>query len=152
MAQDSSGPMWQCHYAIDVDVPVSYAWSYMTDVRNWNDPPAEFSLEGPFVDGTRGLTHTPGQPPIWWTIRDVERGRAYTIESGPFLDRAVLRFYWQFDPLSERSARMAQRVELSGENAAAYVDEIKTAFGANLEPGMRRIAQMIERARRTTGT
>jgi hypothetical protein len=35
-------------------------------------------------------------------------------------------------------------LELLGENAATYVDEIKSAFEPNLEPGMRRIAQMME--------
>jgi hypothetical protein len=136
---------WQCHCSIDVDVPVSFAWAYMTEIRNWNDPPAEFTLEGPFIEGTRGITHMPGRPPASWTIRDVEPGRAYTIEGGSFLERAVLLVHWRFDPLSERTSRLTQRMELLGENAAAYVDDVKSAFEPNLEPGMRRIAQSMER-------
>ena len=42
-------------------------------------------------------------------------------------------------------------MELLGENAAAYVDEVKSAFEPNLEPGMRRIAQMMERAKAGAG-
>ena len=138
---------WECQRSVDVEVPVSFAWAYMTDIRNWNDPPAVFDLEGPFVEGTRGTTRMPGRPLAAWTIRDVEPGRAYTIEGGSFFERAVLLFHWRFDPLSERTARLTQRCELLGENAAAYVDEIKSAFEPNLEPGMRRIARTMERHR-----
>lgn len=136
---------WQCQCSIDVDVPVSFAWGYMTDIRNWDDPPAEFSLDGAFIEGTRGMTQMPGRPPVLWTIRDVEPGRAYTIECGSFLEGAVLLVHWRFDPLSERTARLTQRMELLGEKAVAYVDDIKSAFEPNLEPGIRRIAQSMER-------
>jgi hypothetical protein len=140
----SIAPVWECQRSVEVDVPVWFAWAYMTDIRNWNDPPAAFALEGPFVEGTRGTTRMPGQPVASWTIRNVEPGRAYTIESGSSLQRAVLLVHWRFDPLSERTARLTQRMELHGENAGAYVDEIKSLFVPNLEPGMRKIAQRME--------
>ena len=138
-------PAWECQRSVDVNVPVSFAWTYMTDIRNWNDPPAEFALEGAFVEGTRGTTQMHGRTLAFWTIRDVEPGRGYRIESGAFMERAVLLVHWRFDPLSEHTARLTQRMELLGENAAAYADEIKSLFEPNLEPGMRRIAQRMER-------
>ena len=147
----SAAPAWECQRSIDVEVPVSFAWAYMTDIRNWNDPPAEFALEGPFVEGTRGTTQMPGQPLAFWTIRGVDPGRGYTIEGGSFFERAVLLVHWRFDPLSERTARLTQRMELRGENAATYVDEINSAFEPNLEPGMRRIAQTMERRHSEAG-
>jgi len=137
-------PMWECQCSIEVDVPVAFAWAHMTDIRNWNDPPAEFGLEGPFVEGARGTTRMPGQPPIHWTIRDVEPGRAYTIEGDSLLDGAVLLAHWRFDPRSECTATLTQRLELRGEHGAASVDEIKAAFETNLEPGVRRIARTME--------
>ena len=142
----SAAPTWECQRSVDVNVPVSFAWAYMTDIRNWNDPPAEFALEGPFVTGARGTTRMPGQPLAFWAVRDVEPGRGYTIGpvGGSSLERAVLLVHWRFDPLSERTARLTQRMELLGENAAAYVDQIRSAFEPNLEPGMRRIAQTME--------
>jgi Polyketide cyclase / dehydrase and lipid transport len=146
----SVAPAWHCERSIDVDVPVSFAWAHMTDIRNWNDPPAEFALEGPFVTGARGTTRMPGQPLLSWTIRDLEPGREYTIESS-FLERAVLLSHWRFDPLSKRAARLTQRMELLGDNADAYVDAIKSAFEPNLEPGMRKIAQAMERRHREAG-
>jgi hypothetical protein len=137
-------PAWECQRSVDVDVPASFAWAYMTDIRNWDDAPAEFALEGPFVQGTRGTTRLPGQPLMHWTIRHVEPGRGYTIE-GSFLEGAVGLAHWRFDPRSERTARLTQRMELLGENAAAHVDEIRSLFEPNMEPGMRTIAQLMER-------
>jgi hypothetical protein len=142
----NSIPVWECHCSVDAGVPVSFAWQYMTDVRNWSDPPAEFGLEGPFASGSVGWTRMPGQPVHSWTLRDVEPERAYTIGGGSFLEGAVLLVHWRFDPLSERYTRLTQRMELSGENASRYVNDLSAAFEPNLEPGMRRIAKMMERA------
>jgi hypothetical protein len=55
-------PAWECQCSVEVGVPVSFAWAYMTDIRNWNDPTAEFALDGPFVEGARGTTRMPGRP------------------------------------------------------------------------------------------
>jgi hypothetical protein len=141
-----SAPVWECQCSVDVAVPVSFAWHYMTDVRNWSDPPAEFSLEGPFAAGSVGWTRMPGQPALSWTLLDVEPERGYTIGGGSFLAGATLLVHWRFDALDEQSARLTQRLVLSGENAAAYVDDLRAAFEPNLEPGMRRIAKMTEQA------
>jgi hypothetical protein len=140
-------PAWTSQCSVDVDVPVSFAWQFMTDVRNWSDPPAEFTLEGPFAVGTCGTTRMPGQPATSWIIRDVDPGRSYTI-AGALGDDALLLFHWRFDALSDRHCRLTQRLELCGDGAAKFVDIVQSGFEANLEPGMRRIAQMLVGARR----
>ena len=89
---------WECERSVEADVPVSFAWQFMSDLRNWSDPPAEFSLDGPFADGSTGTTRMPGRPPATWTLRDVKPGRAYTIEGGSFLERAQFMVFWRFDP------------------------------------------------------
>ena len=53
----------QLEHSIDVEVSPEFAWSWRTDIRNWDDPPAEFQLEGPFAAGSWGLTILPGQEP-----------------------------------------------------------------------------------------
>ena len=144
----NSEPDWTCQQSVDVDVPVTLAWEFMTDIRNWSDPPAEFALEGPFAPGTRGTTTMPGQPANSWMIRDVDPGRGYTIV-GALDDNASLIVHWQFDAISEGRTRLTQRLDLSGENAPQYVDGVRAAFEPNLEPGMERIGRMmIERAAR----
>ena len=79
---------WECQHSVDVDVPAAFAWQYMTNVGNWSDPPAEFTLDGPFTSGVQGTTRMPGQPPVAWTVRDVDDGRAYTIDGGSLLENA----------------------------------------------------------------
>ena len=127
-------------------MPVSFAWQFMADVRNWSDPPAEFSLDGPFASGTRGATRMPDGQVYAWTLRDVDPEKGYTIEGVGVLERAVMLVHWRFDPLTEQRSRLTQRLELWGENAATYVNDIRSAFEPNLEPGMRHIAGMMERA------
>src|SRR5262249_35830022 len=96
IAENSFGPVWTCQRSVDVDVAASFAWHYMADVRNWNDPPAEFTLDGPFAAGGRGTTSMPGRPPVYWTIATVDPGRAYTIQTA-LSDGASMRFIWQFE-------------------------------------------------------
>jgi hypothetical protein len=140
-----NAPAWECQRSVEADVSVSFAWQYMTNVSNWSDPPAEFELDGPFAAGSRGTTRMPGQPPNTWMIRDVDSGRAYTLEGGSFLDGAVLLCHWRFDPVSNSRTRLTQRLELWGENAATYIDGIRSGFEPNLEPGMKNIAEAMAR-------
>jgi hypothetical protein len=136
-----------CQHSVDAEVPVTFAWAFMTDVRNWSDPPAEFTLDGPFAAGTRGTTRMPDQPPNAWLIGAVDPGHAYTIEGDSFLENATLIVHWQFDALSEHRSRLTQRMELRGANAARYTENIRAAFEPNFEPGMQRLARlMAERA------
>ncbi len=143
----STEAAWICERSVDVDVPASFAWHYMTEVRNWNDPPAEFSLEGPFTAGARGTTHMPGRPAIHWTIESIDPGRAYTIRSS-LSDRVWMRFHWEFEPLSDRATKVTQRLELCGDDAADYINQVRVGFEPNLEPGMQRIGRMMLEAAR----
>jgi len=138
----TSNAVWVCERSVDAEVPASFAWQYMTDVRNWNDPPAEFVLDGPFVVGGRGTTRMPGQADRGWTIADVTPDRGYTLRTA-VAEHVFILFHWHFDPVTDQRTRLTQRVELYGENAAEYISDIQFAFEPNLEPGMRRIAAMM---------
>jgi Polyketide cyclase / dehydrase and lipid transport len=135
-------PVWDCQRSVDVDVPVAFAWQYMTDVANWSDPPAEFTLEGPFAAGTPGTTRMPGRPDRDWTIQDVTPGHAYTVHAW-LAERVFILFHWLFDPLPDQRTRLTQRLELCGENAAAHINDIQSTFEPHLEPGMQRIARLM---------
>jgi hypothetical protein len=124
----------------------------MSTVANWSDPPAEFAIHGPFAAGTTGSTRMPGQPPTSWLIREVDSGRAYTIEAASFPDETQLLFHWRFDELSEHRTRLTQRIELLGKNAFAYADRIREAFEPNLEPGLQRIAEKMAQAASRAGS
>jgi hypothetical protein len=131
-------------HSIEVEVPLEFAWNHRTNIANWNDPPAQFALDGPFARGTHGTTLIPGQPPIHWTIAEVAPLQSFVIEMQ--LDRAELGFEWRFQALSERRTRITQRINLSGDNAVAYREQIDTAFSRNLPDGMKKIVAELTAA------
>jgi hypothetical protein len=137
-------------YSVESDVSPKFAWGYWTDVRNWADPPARFTLEGPFSAGSKGVTVIPGQDPIHWTIEAIEPGRFARITIQ--LDRAVFSFEWWFEALSDRRTKLTQRIAVTGENAEAYA-EGQAAFRENLPAGMKRMAAAMAQAEaaRSTG-
>jgi hypothetical protein len=125
-------------HSVEADVSTAFAWKFWTDVKNWDDPPAQFALDGPFAEGSPGTTVLPGQPPLRWCVRRIRFGRSATIEMQ--LDRATLGFEWHFDAVSDHRTKLTQRLVLSGENALAYREQVRSAFGPNLPGGMMRIA------------
>jgi len=137
----------ELEHSVDADVSPSFAWNWRTDVRNWDDPPAQFQLEGPFDTGSRGTTLFPGQEPVHWRIGAVRPETSFTIEIP--LDRAVLSFEWRFDALPDCRTRITQRIVLSGDNAAAYAARIRAGFGSTLADGMKRIADAMASAARS---
>jgi hypothetical protein len=116
----------------------------MTNVANWDDPPAKFELHGPFTIGSSGTTRMPGQEPLLWHIRRVSPMQAYTLEMA--LDQATMSFEWRFDRLTDGHTRLTQHIVLKGENAAQYVAQVQSAFTVSLVPGMNKIAAAMERA------
>jgi hypothetical protein len=141
-----SDAAWRVEYSIASIATPAFAWTYMSDVSNWDDPPAQFRLEGAFASGARGSTEVPGQPARHWELRDVRANESYAIEFS--LDRATLSFAWRFGGLPDGGTRLTQQIALQGENAPAYLADVRQALESNLAPGMSRIADAIDRAYR----
>jgi hypothetical protein len=132
---------WEITHSVETDASLAFAWRYWTNIANWDDPPAEFELDGPFAAGLRGRTRLPGQQPLHWLIREVSPPNAATIEMS--LDGATLSFEWQFVGLANGRTRLTQRIVLKGEKADLYLSQVKAAFAANLPDGMNRIARAM---------
>jgi hypothetical protein len=135
---------YQLEHAIEVQVNRTFAWNWRTDVRNWDDPPAQFRLEGPFVEGTWGTTLLPGQEPVRWQIRELRPEQSFVLEMP--LDGATLSFEWRFEIVSDRRTRVTQRIVLTGDNSAAFATQVQAGFEPNLASGMQRIATAMEAA------
>jgi hypothetical protein len=118
--QELSDTAWETRHSVEVQADVDFAWRYWTDVKNWDDPPARFEFVDPFVEGARGLTRIPGQPPIEWYLRNVKPGATATIEIPA--DKAAMSFEWTFESAGEGRTRLTQRIVLRGENAENYLD------------------------------
>lgn len=100
--QSDSGILWQLEHSVEADVTPEFAWTYRTDIVNWNDPPAKFVLDGPFSAGSRGITLLPEQEPLHWISREVQPPKSFVIEMQ--LDGAMLTFEWCFEPLWNESS------------------------------------------------
>ena len=135
---------WEITHSVDANASPAFAWNYMTNVANWDDPPAKFELDGPFKFGSSGMTRMPGQEPLHWHIRSVSLMEAYTLEMA--LDRAALSFEWRFDGLNGGRTRLTQHIVLKGENAAVYEAQMQSAFTLSLAAGMNKIAAAMEQA------
>ena len=132
-------------YSVEADVTPAFAWQFRTDVANWNDPPAQFALAGPFEAGSCGTTLLPGQPPLHWQITEVRPGESFITVLA--LDQATLAFEWRFDELPDHRTKLTQEIVLSGDNAPAYVAQVEAGLGANLAAGMKRIAAEMAAAK-----
>ena len=137
-------------HSIEADVSPAFAWAFRTDITTWSDPPATFQLDGPFAEGTRGLTLMPGQEPLAWWIRDVRHGHSFAIELP--LDRATLRFEWHLGALSERRTKLTHRVILAGHNMETYRTQVEAGFGANLAAGLEKSVEAMVAAENTSRT
>jgi len=135
---------WQIEHSVETSASPDFAWTFMSNVANWDDPPAQFVLDGPFANGSRGATQMPGQPPRHWVLRDVVPMKCYTIEFP--LEGAVMYFNWRFAALDSGRTLLTQRVILEGENPAPYLPVVQETFAASLKPGMERIAASIDAA------
>jgi hypothetical protein len=135
--------MWEKVHAEETNVRLDFAWGYWTDVANWDDPPAQFELHGPFAAGSRGLTRIPGQGSIHWIIRELTPGQAATIQIP--LEGATLTLEWKFTALAEGRTRLTQRVVLRGQKADTYLEQAKM-YAANLPGGMKKIAAAMASA------
>jgi hypothetical protein len=89
---------FQLEESVEVEVSPLFAWSWRTDIKNWDDPPGQFQLDGPFASGSWGTTLLPGREPLRWHTRDVRPGTSFVIDMP--LDRVVLSFQWLFDAVS----------------------------------------------------
>jgi hypothetical protein len=136
--------VYEVEHSVEASVRPKFAWDWRTDVKNWDDPPAQFQLDGPFAAGSWGTTRLPGQEPLRWQIRDIQPGKSFVIDMQ--IDRATLSFEWRFDAVSDCQTRLSQRIVLAGHNAAAYAPHVQAAFGANLPDGMSRIAAAMASA------
>ena|SRR5437879_1523116 len=116
----------------------------MTDVKNWDDPPATFQLHGSFTNGSLGTTEIPEQPARQLQLEDVTPQNSYTIVIA--LEGADLSCKWLFQELAHDRTRLTQRVTLQGKNASLYQEDVQRTFAATLAPGMSRIASAITEA------
>jgi hypothetical protein len=143
MGAEMTEAIWEFNHSVECRAPRRFCWEYWTDVAKWDDPPARFTIDGPFQNGARIRTELPGQTLVS-VVRGVEEGRAATIELE--LPNAVFCFHWSFDDLDGRERTLIhQRLELSGEGAGVFVEQAKV-MGKTAPDGVKKLVGAMERA------
>lgn len=132
--------VWEFTHSVECAAPREFAWAYWTNTANWDDPPARFEFDGPFVAGTRLKTILPGQE-LESVVREVVEGRAARIEME--VTGAVVAFEWSFEALDGRRTRIAQSISLIGEGANAMLEQAKM-LERTVPDGMANLSRKIE--------
>jgi len=135
---------WQFEYAVTCEVPPDFAWAFWSDVRNWTlDADVEsVELDGPFVSGARGVTHSRSSGRIEWSLCDVTEREA-TFEFR--VPGALMKFFWRFFP-TRSGVEIRQQASLSGEQVSEYLDKIAPALEQGIPAGMARLCEAIRDA------
>lgn len=143
----SNETLWLLEHAEVTTAASDFVWDYWTDVKHWDDPPAQFHLDGPFVSGSRGTTVLPDREPVHWVLREVHAGSSYTIETA--LDGAVLKCQWFFEALPDSRTQLRQRIGVAGPSATQHSEAVRQGFGPTLSEGMKRTAALLAEAEET---
>jgi hypothetical protein len=136
-----SEAIWEFVHSVECGAPREFAWAYWTNAENWDDPPARFEFDGPFVVGTRLKTILPRQE-LESVIREVVDGCSALIEMDVM--GAVVAFEWSFEAFDGRRTRITQRISLSGAGVDALVDQARV-LEQSVPQGMQKLAGNIER-------
>ena len=142
MTKNVPEPAWQFQHSVECNAPQQFAWSYWTQIANWNDPPATFHLDGPFDVGSKLTTTLPGQT-LHSVIRDITQDCEAVIDMQ--LPDAILSFHWKFETLSKERTRITQHLVLSGQDAGTLISEA-SVLQKSVPQGMQKLVAAIERS------
>lgn len=133
--------IWEIGHSIHSETSLSFVWAYMTEVSHWDDPPATFHLDGPFLAGSHVTTRISGQESCRWQLLEVSPLKSYVLKME--LDRADILFEWRFQSVVG-GTRLTLHIVLKGQNAAAYVSQVQAAFSSTLAAGMDKMVSAME--------
>lgn len=136
-----SDTLWEFEHSIECRVPREFAWKYWSNPANWDDPPARFEFDGPFVAGMRLTTVLPGQR-LQSVIREIVSECEALIEMEVM--GATVQFRWRFEELAAERTKMTQVIRLVGDSGASLVEQAKV-MERSVPQGMDRLAKAIER-------
>ena len=138
------GKDWSFENSIECPVGRDFAWQFWTDVSNWKlDSDVEsVELNGPFAEGSEGVTVTRSSGRIGWRLTEVRPGELAVVEIP--LPGGVGRFHWSFDDLGAHT-RISQRVTLTTEQTS-LIDAVAPALQEGIPGGMRRLAESMTKA------
>ena len=134
---------WEFEHAVEVAAPAEAAWGFWTRVENWAvDPSVEWArLDGAFEAGAQGETKQKGLPPLSWRVAAARAPESAAVEVE--MPGATARFALEFEPLTEQTSLLRQRITLEGPDAERLSAGLGPEFAEGVRKGMRRLADAI---------
>ena len=143
---DYKGPVrtvYEFEHAVEVGAPARAAWEFWTRVENWKiDPSVEWvRLDGDFRAGAAGETKIHDQPPMPWRVAEAREPERAVVELK--LLYLTFRFEMNFEPVSEATSRLRQRITLDAPEDSPYAAGLNEEFGEGVRAGMKKLAEAI---------
>lgn len=136
---------WEFQHSAECKASKSFAWSFWTDVSNWERLEGKavewIKIHGPFAVGTSGETKMPEQALQPWTITQMEPEHSATIELP--VAGAVFVNEMHMESLSPQRTRITQRLSLTGEKAKELAGAMGM-FETSAPQGLAKLARTIE--------
>ena len=138
---------WQFEHSVECNSERSFAWSFWTDVSNWEKLEGKavewIKINGAFMTGTSGSTKMPGQDAYNWTITQLDPQHFAIIEIE--LVGAIFSNKMVFKSLNPDFTRIIQRFSLNGKKAENYVNGMQM-LETSAPQGLKKLALAIESA------
>ena len=108
-------------------------WSDVGTWRHWNPDVLSVELEGPFVSGARGQMTTKAGGTHKITLRNVQAGRSFELETAPIpLGRFL--FECELRPASGGASTISQSITIGGPLGPVYSAMMGSRIAAGFEP------------------
>lgn len=123
-------------------------WSDVGTWPEWNPDVLSIAIDGPFASGTTGqmTTKAGGRHPI--TLRDVQPGRSFRLETSP-IPLGRFDFRCEVGSAAAGAATISQSITIGGPLGAVYSAMMGPRIAAGFEPilaGLKAAAEAEERA------
>jgi hypothetical protein len=126
--------MWQFEHTIMTKAKAETIWSLYSDISTWtawDKGIASASLDGPFVQGTRGLLQPLGQEPLVFELTEVNPLHGFS-DITDIPNAGIQIHFTHLLKESEGETQVTHRVRIKGTNAA----QLGPKFGAHMVEGI----------------
>lgn len=121
---------------VDTGAAPERVWRIWSDVGTWptwNPDVLAISLEGPFVTGARGRMTTKAGGTHDITLRDVDPGRSFELETSP-IPLGRFHFACQVRPAGEGASSISQSISIHGPLGPLYSAMMGPRIAQGFEP------------------
>ncbi len=108
-------------------------WSDVSTWPHWNPDVLSVSLEGPFVSGAQGQMTTKAGGTHQITLRDVEPGRSFQLETSP-IPLGRFQFACEVRPAGDGASTISQSITIGGPLGPLYSAMMGGRIAQGFEP------------------